>query len=807
MRDLLLDVRQALRGFRKSPAFTLVAVLSLALAIGANAFVFAVLDTVVLRPFEVRDPHSLYQIRYGPRMSGSNLTTSYPAFQDFRRRNTTFSDMIGIYAYSRAELAWHEARPKLSGIAVSGNYFDMLGVQPQIGRLLHAADERGLNSAPYVVLSDALWRGVFGGDPTVVGTTLRLDEQPFTVIGVAPASFHGTERFSWPDYWIPIVNNLGGSEYLQSRDGRAVLVMGRLKAGVTPRQAADDLNTIAAQLAKEYPKTDNAVWVRLIRPGLLGDDGQGIRRFLYGVNLLALLLLAAVCVNLAGAFAARAADRSRELALRVALGSSRLRLVRQLLTEALVIALMGGAAGLASARLLLAALNRWPASVAAGQQRLDLDVDLRVYLAGLALTVAGALLIGMVPARQAWTGSPLRMIKNGMADPARRRFSLRDVLLVAQIAICALLVAASLVAVRGMRRALAGSSAGIKPQGVMLASIELGGLEEDRALEKQKEMIEGARSIPGVTAVGAARETPMSWPRRVIPVYRPGTTEFTPENRALATHVYPVSPDYLKAASTRLLAGRDVSWQDTRQTPPVAIVNETFARTMWGDTRAIGRRFVLRERSTEVVGVVEDGKYYNLMESAEAAAFVPLSQDAASGVVLVVRSSLAPTEVATALRQTLGRVQPNLTVALRTWTEALEGVLYPARAAAAAMGIMGLFAVMLAVTGIFGAAAHSVSRRSRELGIRVALGAREAHVVLAAVGRPAVLLGVGSALGLLAGVLAHRLLGRIVYQADPGNPAVLIGAVLTMALVGISGAAIPALRALAVDPSRLMREE
>ncbi len=805
MQDLLLDVRYAFRGLRKTPAFTLVAVLSITLSIGANSFVFAVLNTVVLRPFEVSDPQSLYQIRYGPRMSGSNVTTSYPAFQDLRRRNTTFSDMIGLWAYSEASLG-RDAGPKLRGVAVSGNYFDMLGVQPQIGRLFHGADERGLNSAPYVVLSDGLWRLAFNADPGVVGTTVRLNEQPFTVIGVAGAAFHGTERFGWPDYWIPIVNNLGGSEYLQNRDGRAVLLIGRLKPGVTPQQATADLNAITAQLAKEYPQTDKAVSVRLIRPGLMGDDGEGIRRFLYSVNVLALLLLAAVCVNLASAFAARAADRSRELAMRVALGSSRLRLIRQLLTEALLITLIGSAAGLTSARVLLAALNRWPASLGSGYQRLDLDLDPRVYLAGLALTVASALLIGMVPARQAWAGSPLQMIKNGLADPARRRLSFRDVLLVAQIAICALLVTASLVAVRGMRRALDGSSAGIKPQGVMLASIDLGELEGDRALEKQKEMIEAVRSIPRVTAVGAVRETPMSWPRRVIPVYLPGTTEFTAENQALTTHVFPMSLEYLKAAGTRLLEGRDVSWRDTKETPPVAIVNETFARTMWGHTQAIGQRFVLWERSREVVGVVEDGKYYNLIESPAAAVFVPLAQNMGSAV-LVVRSSLPPTEIAAALRGTLSRVQPNVPVTLRTWPEALERVLYPARAAAFALGVMGLFAVMLAVTGIFGMAAHGVSRHVRELSIRMALGAREAQVLFAAVGRPTVLLGLGSALGLLAAVFASRLLERIVYRADPSHPAVLVGAVLAMALIGISGSAIPALRALALDPSRLMRDE
>jgi predicted permease len=806
MQDVLLDVRCAVRGFRKTPAFALVAAFSIALAIGANGFVFAVLNTVVLRPFEVSNPESLYQIRYGPRTSGSNLTTSYPAFQDLRRRNTTFSDMIGIYAYSEARLGGRDAGPRLRGVAVSGNYFDMLGVQPQIGRLFHATDERGPNSAPYVVLSDALWRRAFNADPGVVGTTVRLNEQPFTLIGVAGAAFHGTERLSWPDYWIPIVNNLGGSEYLQNRDGRAVLVVGRLKPGVTPSQATADLNSITAQLAKEYPKTDKAIWVRLIRPGLMGDDGAGIRRFLYSVNVLALLLLAAVCVNLASAFAARAADRSRELAVRVALGSSRLRLVRQLLTEALLIALIGGAAGLTGARVLLAALNRWPASLGAGYERLDLDLDPRVYLAGLVLTVTSALLIGMVPARQAWMGSPLQMIKNGLAAPAPQRVSFRDVLLVAQISICALLVAASLVAVRGMRRALAGSSAGIQPQGVMLASIDLGGAEGDRVVERQKRMIEAVRSIPGVMAVGAVRETPMSWPRRVIPAYLPGTAELTPENQALATHVYPLSPDYLKAAGTRLLEGRDVSWHDTKETPPVAIVNKTFARTVWGDAQAIGQRFVLWGRSTEVVGVVEDGKYYNLMESPAPAVFLPLAQNA-GGAVLVVRSSLPPKEVATALRQTLGRVEPTVAVTLRTWPEALERVLYPARAAAFALGVMGLFAVMLAVTGIFGMAAHSVTRRVKELSIRMALGARGAQVVCAAVGRPTILLGVGSALGLLASVFATRLLGRIVYQADPSQPAVLVGAVLTMALIGVSGSAIPALRALAVDPSRLMRDE
>ena len=396
LENLLLDVRYALRVLRKSPAFTAVALLTLALGIGANVVVFGVLNAVLLHPLDVSDPQSLYQLRHKQWMIGRLLTTSYPAFEDFERRNTTFSGMAGIYGYSHAALSWRNAVRKVHGDEVTGNYFDLLGVQPEVGRFFHAADEHGPDSAPYVVLSDALWRSAFPADPGVVGTTVELNKHPFTVVGVAPARFHGTERFVWPDYWMPMANEeqVEGSDYLHSRTSIAVTVIGRLKPGVTPRQATENLNAIAAELAKEYPETDDGQPLRLIHPGLFGDEGDVIRGFLWSVTVLALLVLAAACANLATLFAARAADRSRELALRVALGSSRRRLVRQLLTEAVLVSLMGGAAGLVSADLLLGVLNRWQPFL--GQ--LAVNVDARVYLAGLALTLGSALLFGMVPA-------------------------------------------------------------------------------------------------------------------------------------------------------------------------------------------------------------------------------------------------------------------------------------------------------------------------------------------------------------------------------------------------------------------------
>jgi hypothetical protein len=303
------------------------------------------------------------------------------------------------------------------------------------------------------------------------------------------------------------------------------------------------------------------------------------------------------------------------------------------------------------------------------------------------------------------------------------------------------------------------------------------------------------------------RNTPMGGGPRDTPVYRPGTAEFVKANSALSTRTYPMSPGYLEAAGTRLLAGRDVSWHDTTETPSVAIVNKTFARRMWGETPAIGQRFYISERLTEVVGVAEDGKYQDLMESPQPAVYLPLPKGMGTEVVFVVRSRLAPGESAAALRRTLSGMEPNVPMTLRSWPDALGHQLFPARVATVALGVMGFMAAMLAVTGIFGMAAYTVSRRKKELGIRTALGARKTHVMSAAVGRPTVLLGIGSAAGLLGGILTSRLLGRIVYQADPSHPAVLVGAALTMALLGIAGSAIPALRALAVDPAKLMRDE
>jgi predicted permease len=808
MHDLLLDIRYALRVLWKSPVFTLVALITLMLGIGANVVVFGVVNAVLLRPLDVNEPQNLYELRLKPWTAWKLLTTSYPAFEDYRQRNTTFSSLAGYDGYSAGRLRWGDTVKNVSGYSATGNYFDVLGVQPAVGRFFHEADVHGPNSAPYMVLSDSLWRSAFNADPGVVGTTVRLGKDQFTVLGVAPARFHGTEQFVWPDYWIPVVNHFE-AEHLRDRTGHPLTVLGRLKPGVTPQQAAENLSAIAAQLAKEYPKTDTGVPLRLIRPGLYADEGDLIRGFLYSVTALALLVLLAACANLASLFAARAADRSRELALRVALGASRWRLVRQLLTEAMVLSMLGGAAGLVTAGLLLGALNRGSVASFMGDSpytHVAVSVDVRVYVAALILTLVSGLLFGMIPARQVWHSSPLQAMKSGPVDlTPLRRLALRDLLLGAQIVICTLLVMASLVAVRGMVRMLR-IPLGFQPQGAMLAEMDLSE-EGDLPLEKTRGMIDALRSIPGVTAAGTVKRLPFTGGLRGIPVFPSGTTEFTLNNSVLAPYRFTISPGYLEAAGTRLLRGRDVSWRDTTETPYVAIVNETFAREMWGDTPAIGQRFILLGHLREVVGVAEDGKYHEMQESPQPVVYLPLSQSEQGYTIFVVRSQRAQNEIAAALKRTLSGLEPNAPITVQSWSDAMRGALFSARASTAALGVMGLLAAMLAVTGIFGMAAYNVSRRMKELGIRVALGARSKHVMTAAVGRPIVLLGVGSFVGLLLGVFASRLLGQIVYQANPRDPVVMAGAILTMALLGIAASAIPALRALAVDPSRLLREE
>jgi predicted permease len=805
---LARDIRYGVRQLRRSPGFALTAILTLALGIGANVVVFGVLNALILRPINVPGAERLFEIE---QKEAGNLTQSYPDYLDYRARNSSFSDMA-IFRIDDASLTTGGSSRKCWLYEASGSYFDMLGVQPALGRFFHTNEERGANSAPYLVLSDAFWRTRFNADPRVVGMTVDVNKHPYTIIGVAPPAFHGTEIFFWPDFWMPMVNEqqVEGYDFLTKRMNHGSYVIGMLKPGVTPQQARDNLNVIARQLTREHPVDDDGLGANLVKPGLMGDMlGGPARPFMAAIMLLALLVLVAACVNLAGIFAARATDRSRELAIRLSIGSTRWRLLRQVLTEAVLVSLAGGATGTLMATALLGALTRWQ-PIAEFPIRVTTIADARVYLIAFGLTMASGILPGLLPARQIWRTQAMQAMKRGAASPGLlRRFTLRDLLLCVQITVCALLVTAALVSLRGMERSLH-APMGFVPEGALLAEADLhmGGYSDRAAYSVQRRMIEEAKRIQGVDAVGIVDDAPLGTGGSSSDVFREGTADLKASNSVTTAHYLSISPGYLAAARTRLLAGRDFTWDDGPDSPTVAIVNQTFARLLFGNAVAVGGHFLGADKTRyEVVGVVEDGKFDSLTENPKAAMFYPLAQAPEGDTTLVVRSQRPSSELAPLLNRMLSGIDSSVPFTIHTWPDALALVLFPARVATAALSVMGLLAAMLAVTGVFGMAAYTVSRRLRELGIRVAMGAQRRQLIRSALGRPVILLLAGSALGLGSGVVAGRLLAFLVYQATPHDPLVLAGALLTMILVGLIATWIPARRALGVDPAQLLREE
>ncbi len=818
--NLWRDTRYAFRMLRKSPSFTLVAILTLALGIGANAVVFGVLNALILRPLNVPHAESLYGIQHGNEASSYQ---SYPDYLDLRDRNHTF-DGLAAYNGAQAGLDTGENPSRAWLYEVSGNYFDVLGVQPYLGRVLHASDEHGPNSAPYIVLSYGYWHTRFQDDRGVVGRTVRLNKHPFTIVGVAPPEFHGTLVFFNPDFFIPIVNaeQLDAQNDLNARGKRWVfMTMGHTKAGVTLPQAVADLNSIGSWLEKTYPKDDDQRSFTLAWPSLYGDYlGRPVRAFLTALMLLAGLILLAACANLGSLFAARAADRSREVALRLALGASRARILRQLFTEAMLLSLGGGAVGLLGSVVLLRGLSlwqpfsRWPIHV-------PVSPDANVYAVTLLLALASGFLFGAVPVRQVLRTDPYEIVKSGSLGRVGRRITVRDLLVGVQIAICAVLVTSSMVAVRGLQRSLH-SNFGFEPQNTILADTDLSmaGYSGDGVTEMQRRMIDAVETIPGVESAGLIDAAPLvNGGYQGSLIFSDETTDLRPSNAVADSFMFGISPEYLHAAGTALLAGRTITWHDDKNAPRVAVINQEFARKTFGSvTNAMGRYFKKRDgMRIQVVGIVEDGKYQTLTEDPQPAMFLPILQLPSTQTSMVVRSNAVrtgevrsnndPQQLAATIRSKVRDLDAGLPLYIQPWNRELDNALFPARMAAMSLGVLGLMGAMLSITGIFGMAAYAVSKRKRELGIRIALGAQRKEVLQAALGRAFKLLAFGSAAGLLLGILASRVLAFIVYQATPRDPLVLAGVVLAMLLLGLLATWIPAQRALSVDPVILLREE
>ena len=806
------DLKFAWRRLLKSPSFAITAILTLALGIGANAVVFSVLNALVLHTINVPNAQRFFSIEE----AGQSLN-SYPDYLDVRDRNRTFDGVLA-FNFGQAGLATGGDPIEIWLYEASGNYFDTLGIKPYLGRFFHSTDEHGPNSSPYVVLSYSFWRSHFMGDPGVIGRVVQVNKHPYTVLGVASPGFRGTELFFSPALWVPLVDQeqIEGFDYLKERTGRSFWLVGRLKPNVTAAQAEADLHSIATFLSSTYPKDDDRLTFSLARSGLLGNMlGQPVRAFVDGLMLLAGLILLAACANLGSLFAARAADRSREIALRLALGSTRGNVLRQLLTEAILVALMGGVVGIAGSVVLLRGLNAWQ-PLPSIPINLPVRPDLPTYLVALLLALVSGFLFGLVPVRQVLRANPWQVVKTGStAATSGRWFGTRDVLLVVQIALCAVLVTSSLVAVRGLVRSLH-SNLGFQPQDALVTSTDLNmaGYHGDQVPVMQQRMLDAVAKIPGVASAGFIDYLPLGLGWNDTPVYASHTTDLRESNEIAETTTYSISPGYFQASGVTLLAGRNLNLHDDSKAPKVAVVNREFARKVFGSVaQAVGGYFKVHDvkvhdgQRIEVAGVVEDGKYKTLTEDPRPVFFVPLLQMPSTATSLVVRSDGDPLSLAGSVHDTIRGLDAGLPATITAWEKALDSALFAARMATISLGVLGLLGAMLAVTGIFGMASYSVSKRMRELGIRVALGAQRKEVLQAALGRTFRLLATGAVAGLLLGLAATRVLSYIVYQATPRDPAVLAGVVLTMLLLGLLAAYAPARRALSIDPVILLRDQ
>lgn len=805
---ILSDIRFAFRKLRYSPGFALTAILTLALGIGANVVVFSLLNGMLLRPLDVPQPQSLFEIGQGHNGDGGQ---SWPDYLDLRDRNRSFTGMA-MWKLIRVGISVNKSVSESWGNAASGNYFDLLGLQPALGRFFHASDEHGRGSAPYIVLAYDYWERRFAANPHVIGSTVLLNQYPFTVIGVAPQDFHGASYFFWPDYWIPAVNaeQVTGWDDFDWRTHRDFTLIGRLKPEVMPQQATDDLNAIAAWMAKHDP-TDQGLVVRVRRPGPAGDSNSPMKTTLLCVTFLAALVLLAACANLAGIFAARAADRSSELAIRLALGANRWTLVRQLLTEAVLLSLIGGIIGTFVARLLLGMLAHWrPGDF---PTHFLIAPDLRVYLVAIFLSIASGIFFAILPARQVWSTDVVRAIRSGYVFAGSfRRFAVRDALLFVQIIVCTLLVGTSLVALLGMARTLR-VPLGVSPRGVTLAQVDLkvAGVPDAQSRLIQKRLLDTAAALPGVSAAATSDYVPF-WGATGWAVWSWDTKQLLLSNAAFDAINYSVSPGYFQVAGTRLLYGRDFTANDKLGSPKVAVVNETFARRLFGTTRAVGKRFKLFDPAGfEIVGVVEDGKYMSATEEPVPAVFIAYAQGigqyvVSSPITVLVRSPVPQDQVIRQLHRALSEVITTAPISIQPWSDLVDRSMMSVRTATIVLAVLGLMAALLAITGIFGMASYAVSRRAREQGIRIALGAQRFQIMRSMLVRPILILLCGSSIGILGAVLTAGILAHLISLATTRDPLVLAGVALTMLLLGVIATWTPARRTLNIDPASLLRD-
>jgi predicted permease len=816
----MTDLRFAFRQLLKYPGFTAVAVLTLALGIGANTAIFGFIDRLLLRPLPVDQPQELVTVVEQMEQGGVSSSFNYPLYLDYRDRNQVFS---GLVAYSgvTVNLRATDSSELVKAMIVSGNYFSVLGVKAAQGRTFLPEEDRAPLTHPVAVISQGLWRRRFAADPALVGKTIHLNGHPFTVVGITPAEFRGTIAGVVPDLYVPMMMQpwampVRDPAYapLQSRRFTWLNLLGRLKPGVGREQAQAAMRVLAQQVAQVEPM--NTGTALLLEDGHRGH-GYGAEAARLPLLLLMTtvgLVLLIACANVANLLLTRAVTRQREIAVRLALGASRARIVRQLLSESLLLACAGGGGGV----LLAFWLGQAAMAMFQGHLpfRLDAGLDLRVLLFALAVSVGTGIAFGLAPAWQASRPDLLPTLKEGaMAiEMFRRRWSLRDYLVVGQVALSLLVLVCAGLCLRSLQR-LHAIDLGFESARVLAVSVETGLVDYSELRSQQffAGLRERAAVLPGVEAVSLAEFMPLGGRGGKTGVLRIDGLE-VPSADKVVWNFSVVSPDYFRTLGMPLQRGRDFSVQDGANAPKVVIVNELLARRYWPNQDPIGKRVRVRTFSAEgqdemeVIGVVRDGKFRELREEPRQMMYWPLAQNPSTDLTLLIRSASDPKALVAAVRSVVRSLDPDLPVTdIRTLAEHKSWLLSPQRVAAVALSAFGLVGLLLAATGIYGVLAYSVSRRTHEIGIRMALGAQRAEVLRLMLRQGAVPVAAGLVLGLGAALAVTRFMASFLYGIGTGDPLTYVAVSLVLTLVALMSCWFPARRAAKLDPMIALRYE
>lgn len=809
--NFVRDLHYALRVLHRTPLFTAATILTLALGIGANTTVFTFLEDTLLRTLPVRDSQQLVSLNWG-----NAIGMSYPNYVDFRDRNSVFSDLMACHL-NAAGLSIHARENfRIWGYEVSGNYFDGLGIKPALGHFFGPSEDTKPGANPVIVLGYREWQTHFGADPNVIGRPVKIDGYPFTVIGVAPRSFLGTELLIGADFWVRASMEAEieqGYDWLHSRDNTNIFVVGRLKPGVSRSQATANLDQIAHQLARTYPDLiARNTKFQLTPPGLFGKRfRQPIAGFGAVLTCLAAAGLLLACINLAGMLLARAADRHHEIGVRLAIGASRFQLLRQFMMESLLLAAGGGIAGFLMADIGCRLINSlMPPTDLPIVAALHPDNTVLCFTSMVAL--AATLLFGLAPALQAARTDVIPSLKNEPVSTRFRKFSVRDVLVPGQIALSVMLVICSILVARSLQRTLS-MNLGFNPENAVSISFDLRvkGYTKERIQNFHAALLANLAALPGIQSTGITNFLPLGPGGSSGVISRADRPVPKSPERQFAM-IYDVSPGYLRTAETRLLSGRDIDAHDRENSPPVAIVNEALAHLFFGSENPLGQYVRLgtdpKEKGLKIIGVVETGKYISLNEDPRPAAFRPISQSGTAFTTVVARTHLPASKVLAMLRKTILDLNPDLTLfdagSLR---DQLGFHFFPARGAAAVLGAFGVIAMALAATGLFALMAYAVSRRTREIGIRMALGARAVQLLAALFGRTIILCIIGLTIGTLMTLVAGKLLSAILYGVSPYDPITYLSALLLLTAVALAASWNPARRAIQIDPATTLREQ